>query len=99
MPDFDPRLESIRITSLTIAISPTSGTQKHILSLEWMNKCWVHAHKGLSVTWGEMKCLHPESKKERLVSVPYLAFTSPGQKEAKFIYFEEAVRFKHKGFL
>lgn len=64
-----------------------------------MSKCRVRTRKGLSVTCGEMKCLHPESKKEQLVFVPYLAFTSPGQKEAKFIYFEEAVGFKHKGFL
>lgn len=64
-----------------------------------MRKCGVRACKGLLLTCGEMKCLHPESKKEQLVFVPYLAFTSPGQKEAKFIYFEEAVGFKHKGFL
>lgn len=29
----------------------------------------------------------------------FLAFTFPGQKEAKFIHFEEAVGFKHNGFL
>lgn len=52
------------------------------------------------LTSSEIKWFKPDGRKEQLaVPFPYLAFTSPGEEEAKFIHFEEAIGLKHKGFL
>jgi hypothetical protein len=65
-----------------------------------MNTCKVHAFKRhfIDLLTNEMMQAR-QQEEQRVVLVSYLAFTFPSQKEAKFIHFEEAVRFKHERFL
>lgn len=77
MPDFSSRLEYIRITSLTITMSPTPGTRKHILKVlnEWVSVGSVPA-KAFGHLWRNEKCLHPESKKATyFYAIPCLHFS------------------------